>query len=83
MLSELIDFYCMLLAPAWMRDRTPDETHFYRRFFTAKYRAKRNKAKWLWIGMLALMLCFPYPPLMLAVLLFTTFLTFSLLDESN
>lgn len=83
MFAYLIDFYFLLFVPSWMQDRTPDESHFYRRFFTAKHRAKRSKAKWLWIGMLSLMACFPYPPVMVAMLLFTTFLTFSLLDESN
>jgi hypothetical protein len=66
-----------------MRDRTPDSDHFYRRFFTAKHRAKRSKAKLIWIAVLFLLILFPYPPLIVSLLLFTTFLTFSLLDESN
>ncbi|WP_286238016.1 hypothetical protein [Neptuniibacter halophilus] len=83
MFRHLLAFLLMLLAPGWMRDRTPDEKHFYRRFFTRRHRAKRSKAKLLWIAALCLMLFFPYPPLMVALLLFTTFITFSLMDESN
>ena len=83
MFSELIGFYLMLLTPAWMQDRTPDETHFYRRFFTAKYQAKKEKIKWLWIATCTVLLCFPYMPLRLTQALFSTFLTFSFLDESN
>lgn len=83
MFRPLFCFALLLLAPAWMRDRTPDENHFYRRFFTAKHRAKKAKAKRLWIGVLLLLLLFPHPPLIVTMLLFTTFLTFCLLDESN
>jgi len=83
MLLHLLEFLFFLVAPGWMQDRTPDEKHFYRRFFTKKHRAKRSKAKLLWIGMLSLMLLFPYPPLIVTMFLFTTFLTFSLMDETN
>ncbi|WP_299182916.1 hypothetical protein [uncultured Neptuniibacter sp.] len=83
MFRHLLNFSLWLLAPCWMRNRTPDETHFYRRLFTAKHRAKRSKAKLLWISVLTVMLFFPYPPVVFTLFLFTTFLTFSLMDESN
>ncbi len=83
MFRHLLIFLLLLLAPGWMRDQTPDRDHFYRRLFTARHRAKRSRAKSLWILAFFLMLFFPYPPLMVALLLFTTFITFSLLDESN
>jgi len=83
MYRHLLGFFISLWSPVWMQDQTPDETHFYRRVFTKKHRVKRSKAKLLWIGMLLLMLFFPYPPLIVSLLLFTTFLTFSLMDESG
>ena len=83
MFRHLCIFTLLLMAPAWMRDRTPDENHFYRRLFTVKHRAKKARARQLWIAVLLFLLLFPYPPLIVAMLLFTTFLTFSLLDESN
>jgi hypothetical protein len=83
MYRHLLAFLITLVSPVWMQDRTPDENHFYRRFFTKKHRAKRSKAKLLWIGVLLLILMFPYPPLIVSMLLFTTFLTFSMMDESG
>ncbi|MGI1670556.1 MAG: hypothetical protein K6L74_09565 [Neptuniibacter sp.] len=83
MFRHILAFAFLLFTPVWMQDHTPDEKHFYRRFFTKKHRAKRSKAKQLWIGMLLLMLLFPSPPLIVSMLLFTTFLTFSLMDESG
>lgn len=83
MFRHLLRFILLLLSPTWMRDKTPDEAHFYRRLFTAKHKAKKDKAKLLWIAVLLVILIFPYPPLIVATLLFTTFLTFSLMDESN
>ncbi|MGH1462700.1 MAG: hypothetical protein ACRBB6_11740 [Neptuniibacter sp.] len=83
MFRHLLSFLVHRISPVWMHDHTPDEGHFYRRFFTAKHKAKRGKAKLLWIGGLLFILLFPYPPLIVATLLFTTFLTFSLMDESS
>lgn len=83
MWRHLISFILAFLKPSWMQDKTPDASHFYRRLFTSKHRAKRAKARLLWIGVGGLMLAFPYPPLIIALSLFTTFITFSLMDESN
>ncbi|MAY41648.1 MAG: hypothetical protein CMI05_04940 [Oceanospirillaceae bacterium] len=83
MFRYLLAFYSWFLAPQWMQNRTPDYDHFYRRFFTAKHKAKRSIAKLIWIAALLLLLFFPYPPLIVSLLLFTTFISFSLLDESK
>ncbi|WP_415881612.1 hypothetical protein ACMXYX_10400 [Neptuniibacter sp. QD72_48] len=83
MVNHLFNFFLMLLAPEWMRDQTPDKDHFYRRLFTAKHRAKRNKIKLLWICVLSLCVLFPFPHAIAALVLLTTFITFSWLDESN
>lgn len=73
----------MLMTPVWMRDKTPDKDHFYRRLFTAKHRAKKNKIKFLWIFVLSLCLVLPSPHVIFALVLLTTFISFSWLDESN
>lgn len=81
--SHLVNFLFMLLAPAWMRDQTPDKDHFYRRRFTVKHRAKKARIKLLWIVVAIICLIFPYPHIITVLLLLTTFVTFSWLDESN
>ena len=82
MFKYFVLFHCWLAAPNWMRDHTPDQDHFYRRLFTAKHKAKRRKVKSIWITALSVLLLFPSPPIIVATLLFTTFLSFSYLDES-
>lgn len=83
MYRYLIAFLMTLVLPNWMQDKHPDEQHFYRRKFTSKHRAKRHKVKSLWIGSGLIALLFPLPAVLVTVFLFTTFLSFSLMDESG
>ncbi|MDO6564917.1 hypothetical protein Q4488_16165 [Amphritea sp. 1_MG-2023] len=79
---SLICFYLQLLLPDWMSNRYPDGDHFYRRRFTAAYKARLRWAYRLWLGSALLMLTLPSPPIIIGLGLFTTFISFSLLDES-
>lgn len=71
-----------LLKPAWMQRKDPDEEHFYRRTFTKRYQAKLRLVKNLWIVSGLLMLAFPLLPFIASLGLFTTFISFSILDET-
>ena len=73
---------CSCLLPRWTRDHTPDPDHFYRRCFTAKYRAKKRLVRDLWIGAGAVMLLYPVPGFVLIVALLATFTAFTILDET-
>ena len=83
MFIYLVEFSLSLLLPQWMHDQQPDEQHFYRRMFTKKHQKKRSAVKLLWIAMCCIWLVFPYPFLVISSGLFTTFLAFSLMDESG
>lgn len=78
---ELLRFYLYLLLPDWMRDQHPDSRHFFRRKFTSAYRARLCRVRRIWIGSGLLMLALPSPPVIITLGLFTTFISFSLLDE--
>lgn len=65
----------------WMRDKTPDETHFYRRGFTRRYQRRKNRIKDLWIGCSILALFNPIPAFLAILLIFCSFITFAFLDE--
>lgn len=67
----------------WMRNRTPDATHFYRRGFTRAYRMRKHRLKDLWIGSGVLALSFPVPAFMLILVLLSCFISFAVLDESH
>ena len=79
---ELFRFYLFLLLPEWMGSRQPDSRHFFRRKFTSAYRARLRWVRRLWIASGLLMLILPIPPVVITLGLFTTFLSFSLLDET-
>ncbi|MDI3325492.1 hypothetical protein QKW35_14005 [Pontibacterium granulatum] len=83
MFSHWLKFLLMLLAPGWMQDRTPDESHFYRRQFTSDHRKKRKKVRYIWLSAASVCLLQPSLPMFIFVGLLSTFLSFSLLDESS
>ncbi|WP_062263946.1 hypothetical protein [Endozoicomonas arenosclerae] len=68
--------------PDWMQDKTPDARHFYRRTFTASYRAKRSIVKNIWIAAGLLMLINPVIHIALLIALPVTLLSFVILDET-
>lgn len=77
----LLRFYLHLLLPEWMDNQHPDSRHFFRRKFTPAYRARLRCVRRLWLGSGLLMLALPIPPVVISLGLFTTFISFSLLDE--
>ncbi len=79
---QLFKFMLSLLLPEWMRNRQPDQYHFYRRKFTARYRAKKRRLAWLWLAAGMLMLLVPMPSFVISTSLLMTFISFSLLDET-
>ncbi|WP_428036381.1 hypothetical protein [Amphritea sp.] len=79
---ELIRFYLQLLLPEWMHSTHPDGNHFFRRKFTAAYKARLRWVYRIWLGSALLMLAIPAPPVIIGLGLFTTFISFSLLDET-
>ena len=87
MLWEFVKFYWQLLAscwkPAWLDSQQPDSSHFHRRRYTVEYRKKRRLVRDLWLGVGLLMLCFPIAAVFVGVGLFTTFLSFMILDETS
>ncbi|RTE66513.1 hypothetical protein EH243_07920 [Amphritea opalescens] len=78
---SLIWFYLQLLLPEWMRNIHPDSDHFYRRKLTPAYKDRLRYAYRIWLGSVLLMIALPSPPVIIGLGLFTTFLSFSLLDE--
>lgn len=75
-------FFIRVFLPAWMADKRPDPNHFYRRCFTARYRAKRSLVKNVWIAAGAIMLCGPTAPMLLIVGLSASLISFIILDET-
>ncbi|MBN0986124.1 hypothetical protein [Amphritea pacifica] len=80
---ELIWFYLRLMLPEWMHVTHPDSSHFFRRKFTSAYKARLRWVYRIWIGSGLLMLAIPAPPVVIGLGLFTTFISFSLLDEAE
>jgi len=56
--------------------------HHYRRF-SKRYQKKQSIVKNFWIGAGLITIIFPIMPLMVVLLIFTTFLSFSFLDETE
>lgn len=86
MLLALTRFYCTLLVRAFLPQENeicvPDPDNHHARRYTRRYRLKKGWVKNLWIGTSLLMLCFPLLPFVLALGLFTSFLSFAILDET-
>lgn len=91
MFKAFISFHIQLalsaLLPSWyQRDFFDDKKlskHAHFRRFGGRYRAKRRLVRTLWTGTGFLMLAFPSPPLLVGGLLFSTCLSFAILDESE
>lgn len=66
----------------WMKNKTPDSTHFYRRGFTATYLARKRRLKDLWIASGLLALALPAPAFWVILALFCALISFAFLDES-
>lgn len=74
----------ILLGLALHRPAAKLETnHPLARLQTARYRAKRKIVRGLWIATGLLMLAFPLTHFIVTLGLFTTFLSFTILDEAG
>jgi len=87
MLLALLAFYYDVLMQSFVsqyfrEDIVVDEYHPYYRRYTEKYRKQRGVVKVFWIVAGALMAAFPVLHAVVAITLFTTFVSFSFLDES-
>ncbi len=71
------------LLPDWARTTCPDPSHCHGRRLTKTYQKKQGLVKNIWIGSGMLMLLIPVPPFFIAAMLFTTFLSFVILDETE
>jgi len=79
-------FYCTLVVRAFLPRESeialPDEEDDHLRRYSRRYQVKKGWVKNLWIGASLLMICFPLLPVVLALGLFTSFLSFAILDET-
>ena len=57
--------------------------HPYQRMLTKSYLEKKKIVRSIWIAAGLLMVGFPLPPFIVTLALFTTFLSFTILDESR
>ena len=78
-LTRLVDLIIILSA----QDRTPDPNHHYRRAYTERYRAKKRVVYYFWVTSLLCMLVVPTVGFVTTAGLFTTFISFSYLDETD
>lgn len=72
-----------LWQPEWMERDQPDARHFHRRRFTRRYRKRQKVVERVWLVAATLLFFFPSPPLAVGGILFSTFLSFCILDESD
>jgi hypothetical protein len=70
------------LLPDWVLNSSGDPNHCHGRRFTRAYRKKQEMVKSLWICSGLTMLIVPVMPYVASAALFTTFLSFVILDET-
>ena len=71
------------LLPDWALSSSPDPHHSHGRRFTRAYKKKQEVVKSLWIYSGLVMMVIPVAPYVAAATLFTTFLSFVILDETG
>lgn len=71
-----------LFLPAWRQQPIADKRHAYGRTLTKGYAAKKSMVKNFWIASGALMMVMPALHFVIALGLFTTFVSFMYLDET-
>ncbi len=79
LLIRLFDLLIILSA----KNRTPDPCHHYQRAYTTRYRAKKRVVYYFWVTSLLCMLIVPTVGFVTTAGLFTTFISFSYLDEGD
>ena len=89
MLWKLLYFILTVLFNRWFSpfssvEWIPLETeHPHFRRYSPRYRRKRSLVKNLWLVAGCIILAFPFLPVLVFIFLFTTFISFSLLDETE
>ncbi len=88
MLWQLIRFYMhlfnqYLLAEHFHEELVIDEKHPHYRRFSKRYQKKRDMVKNCWIGAGLIALVFPLLHVAFTLTLLTTFVSFSILDETE
>ena len=74
---------CMhVFLPSWRHTISADSTHAYGRTLTKAYTAKKSMVKNFWLVSGILMVVIPVPHFVIALTMFTTFLSFMYLDET-
>lgn len=76
---DLINWF----LPSWARCTTADPRHAHGRRLTTAYKKRQGLVKNIWIISGFSMLVIPALPWMAALSLFTTFLSFTILDETS
>ncbi len=69
----------LLLCPGWFNRQQPVADHTR----SPRYQAKKRIVKGIWIASGLMMLAYPLLPFIVTLGLFTTFLSFTILDESG
>ena len=77
--NKSIDSAILLSA----QDRTPDPNHPLKRCYTAEYIARKKVVYYFWLTSLLCMLMMPSLGFVASAGLFTTFISFSYLDEKE
>ncbi|MEO0442786.1 MAG: hypothetical protein AAFZ92_03460 [Pseudomonadota bacterium] len=89
MIRALLAFYLRLLCDALSGQTMPsgllmvDEEHSHYRRFTKRYKRKQSLVKNYWIGAGLIGLMFPVLHVLIVLSLATTFVSFSILDETE
>jgi hypothetical protein len=87
-INSIIQFYGnllsqYLLAEYYREELILDENHPHYRRFSKDYQKKRGIVKNFWIGASLIALIFPVLHVALSLMLITTFVSFSILDETE
>lgn len=88
LLGHFCDFYLtlwnsFLVSHYYREEFIVDPNHHYYRRFTQRYKRKQSIVKSLWIAAGLTVAAFPLLHLLIFITMLTTFLSFSILDETE
>ncbi|GAB1270247.1 hypothetical protein NBRC116493_35010 [Aurantivibrio infirmus] len=72
-----------ILLPEWKSKQLLDRNHPHARRKSVEYKKKQGLVKNIWIGAGVAMLCAPTPAFVVSLSLATTFIAFTILDETD
>ncbi len=81
-MRHLLYLFLLLVNPASFNRPPLPESHPLHRLQGKRYQDKKQIVKVLWIAAGTLMLIYPLLPFIVTLGLFTTFISFTILDES-